>query len=261
MEMSGRVVVITGGETGIGRAACERLAASGMRVIIGGILAEEGAKTVATILAQGGAAEFYRVDVREVSAVDALVDEAVASHGRVDVMINNAAVFDGFAGCLETTDLLWEKVINIDLRGCFFGCRAALRHMVPVGRGKIINISSIGGVRGGADGASYTASKFGIIGLTKQLACDYAAKGIAVNAVCPGSIETPIRENSLRILGPDAPAMRGVGADPNAISRLVPAQRRGFAGEIASTIFFLASDQSEYIHGQAISVDGGWSAK
>ncbi len=261
MDMSGRVVVITGGETGIGRAACERLAAGGMRVVIGGILEEDGAKTVGAIHAAGGAAEFHPTDVREVSAVDALVDETVKAYGRIDVMVNNAAVFDGFASCLETTDSLWQKVIDINLRGCFFGCRAALRHMVPAGRGKIINISSIGGIRGGADGASYTASKFGIIGLTKQLACDYAAKGIAVNAVCPGAIDTTIRGNSVRILGPDAPPMRGVGADPDAIQRLVPAARKGLAREVASTILFLASDQSEYIHGQAICVDGGWSAK
>lgn len=258
--MTARIVVVTGGETGIGRATSERLAAAGMRIVIGGILPEEGAETVAAIRATGGAAEFHQVDVREVSAVDALVNEAARAYGCIDVMINNAAVFDGFASCLDTTDSLWEKVIDINLRGCFFGCRAALRHMVPAGRGKIINVSSIGGIRGSADGTSYTASKFGIIGLTKQLACDYAAKGIAVNAVCPGAIDTKIRGNSLRILGSDAPPMRGVGADPDAIKRLVPAQRNGLASEIASTILFLASDQSEYIHGQAICVDGGWSA-
>jgi NAD(P)-dependent dehydrogenase (short-subunit alcohol dehydrogenase family) len=169
-------------------------------------------------------------------------------------------VFDGFSSCLDTSDGLWDKVIDINLRGCFFGCRAALRHMVPAGRGRIINVSSIGGLRGAADGTSYTASKFGIIGLTKQLACDYAEKGIAINAVCPGSIVTGVRENSLRILGEDAPPMRGVGSDPDAIKRIVPARRRGTAQEIASMILFLASDSSEYIHGQAMAVDGGWSA-
>lgn len=260
MDMRGRVVVITGGETGIGRAAAQVLAAAGAQVVIGGILVDAGAETVASIVAAGGRAVFHDIDVREVDKVDALVNEAQREHGRIDVMINNAAVFDGFASCLETSDALWEKIININLRGTFFGCRAALRHMVPAGRGKIINISSIGGLRGSADGASYTASKFGIIGLTKQLACDYADKGVAINAVCPGSIATGVRENSLRILGADAPPMRGVGADPDAIKRIVPAKRKGLPSEVASTILFLASDQSEYLHGQAISVDGGWSA-
>lgn len=260
MDMRGRVAVVTGGETGIGRATAQALAAAGMQVVIGGILVDAGEDTVASVLAAGGRAEFHDVDVRDVDKVDALVNDAARDYGRIDVMVNNAAVFDGFASCLDTTDALWEKILNINLRGCFFGCRAALRHMVPAGRGKIINVSSIGGLRGSADGASYTASKFGIIGLTRQLACDYADKGIAVNAVCPGAIATNVRENSLRILGPDAPPMRGVGADPDAIKRIVPAKRKGLPDEIANAILFLASDQSEYIHGQAISVDGGWSA-
>ena len=260
MNLKGRVAVITGGETGIGRATVEALAAHGMQIVIGGILGEAGAETTKAVKEGGGSCEFHETDVRDVGKVDALVDNAVRSYGRLDVMINNAAVFDGFASCLDTTDSLWEKVIDINLRGCFFGCRAALRHMVPAGKGKIINVSSIGGLRGGADGASYTASKFGIIGLTRQLACDYAQKGIAINAVCPGSIVTGVRENSLRILGDDAPPMRGVGSDPDAIKRLVPAQRRGTAQEIANMLVFLASDNSEYIHGQALAVDGGWSA-
>ncbi len=260
MDMQGRVIVITGGETGIGRATAVLLASSGAQVVIGGILDGEGANTVTTIRDKAGAAEFHHVDVREVAKVDGLVDHAVKNFGRIDVMINNAAVFDGFASCLDTTDALWEKIININLRGCFFGCRAALRHMVPAAHGKIINVSSIGGIRGGADGASYTASKFGIVGLTKQLACDYAGKGIAINAVCPGSVVTGVRENSMRILGSDAPPMRGVGADPDAIKRLIPAHRKGEPDEIANTLLFLASDAAQYIHGQAISVDGGWSA-
>jgi NAD(P)-dependent dehydrogenase (short-subunit alcohol dehydrogenase family) len=260
MMFKGRVAVITGGETGIGRASVELLAAQGMRVVIGGILAEPGAETVHAVEKSGGQCEFHAIDVREVSQINALIDDAVRSYGRLDVMINNAAVFDGFASCLDTSDALWQKVLDINLRGTFFGCRAALRHMVPAGKGRIINVSSIGGLRGGADGASYTASKFGIVGLTRQLACDYAQKGIAINAVCPGSIVTGVRENSLRILGDDAPPMRGVGSDPDAIKRLVPAQRKGTAVEIANMISFLASDQAEYIHGQALAVDGGWSA-
>jgi NAD(P)-dependent dehydrogenase (short-subunit alcohol dehydrogenase family) len=182
-EFAGKVVVITGGETGIGRATVELLAAAGAQVVIGGILTKEGEDTVAKVKAGGGRAEFRTVDVREVAKVDDLVDSTVRTYGRIDVMINNAAVFDGFASCLDTTDALWDKIVDINLRGTFFGCRAALRHMVPARAGKIINVSSIGGLRGGADGASYTASKFGIIGLTRQLASDYAALGIAVNAV------------------------------------------------------------------------------
>jgi NAD(P)-dependent dehydrogenase (short-subunit alcohol dehydrogenase family) len=261
VTLQDRIVVITGGETGIGRAAVNLLAAAGARVVIGGLLEEAGAETVSGVKQAGGVAEFHAVDVRDVKRVDELINGTVERFGRIDVLINNAAVFDGFASCLDTTDELWETVVNINLRGCFFACRAALRHMVPAERGKIINVSSIGGIRGGADGASYTASKFGIVGLTQQLSSDYAAKGIAINAVCPGSIATNVRENSTRILGAHAPPMRGVGTDPDAVKRLIPAGVKGQPVQIAKTIFFLASDESDYIHGQAIAVDGGWSAR
>jgi NAD(P)-dependent dehydrogenase (short-subunit alcohol dehydrogenase family) len=151
--------------------------------------------------------------------------------------------------------------MDVNARGTFFACRAALRRMVPAGRGRIVNIASIGGLVGMADGASYTASKHAVIGLTKHLGCAYAKDGIAVNAVCPGSIETPIRANSFRILGEDAPPMGGVGADPDWLKRAVPQQRKGTPEEIANMILFLLSDKATYVTGQSFVVDGGWTAK
>jgi NAD(P)-dependent dehydrogenase (short-subunit alcohol dehydrogenase family) len=259
-QFSGQVGIVTGGETGIGLAMAEALASEGMQVVIGGIQEEAGTAVVEAIEKAGGQAEFRPIDVRNVADVDELVNSTVRKHGRLDLMVTNAAVFDGFASCLDTSDALWESIVNINLRGCFFGCRAALRHMVPAGRGKIVNIASIGGLRGSADGASYTASKFGVVGLTKQLACDYAEKGISVNAICPGVIQTNIRANSMSILGDAAPPMRGVGADPDGYKRLVPERRRGQPSEVANLLVYLASDKSGYIQGQAISIDGGWSA-
>ncbi len=117
-----------------------------MHIVIGGILPDEGKATVDAIKAAGGKAEFVAIDVRRLADIDGLVDNAVKKHGRLDVMVNNAAIFDGFASCLDTSDALWEAVININLRGCFYGCRAALRHMAPAGKGKIINVSSVGGL-------------------------------------------------------------------------------------------------------------------
>jgi NAD(P)-dependent dehydrogenase (short-subunit alcohol dehydrogenase family) len=176
-------------------------------------------------------------------------------------MVNNAGVFDGFASALETSEPLWDQVLSINLKGCFLGCQAALRRMVPLRGGRIINTSSVGGLKGGADGLAYTASKFGIIGITRQVATTYAEHGITINAICPGVIATDIRQNSATILGPDGPDMqRGVGTNPDAYKLLVPARRKGLPSEVADTVVFLASDSAAYINGQAIAIDGGWSA-
>lgn len=259
-EFNGKVIVVTGGETGIGRATVEALAAGGATVVIGGYLDDEGAATAKAGTATSGKVEFHKADVRAVAQVDALIDNTVRAHGHIDGLVNNAALFDGFASCIDTSDALWNQIINVNVRGTFFACRAALRHMVPAGTGRIVNVASIGGLVGMADGASYTASKHAVIGLTKHLGCFYAKNGISVNAICPGAIETPIRANSLRILGADAPPMGGVGADPNWLQRKVPAGRKGRAEEIANVILFLLSDKASYMNGEAVVVDGGWTA-
>jgi NAD(P)-dependent dehydrogenase (short-subunit alcohol dehydrogenase family) len=262
IELSGRVAAITGGETGIGLGISKALAEAGARVFIGGILEDAGAAAVAEIHKAGGQAEFRKTDVREAAQIDALVEAAASAvSGRLDIMVNNAGVYDGFANCLETTDGLWNQVIDINLRGVFFGCRSALRRMVPQRYGRIINTSSVGGLRGSADGLSYTASKWGIVGLTKQATFVYAEHGITINAICPGVITTEIRKNSATVLGADAPDMqRGVGVDPDAFKRFVPAKRRGTAREVGDTVVFLASEHASYINGQAIAIDGGWTA-
>jgi len=261
-DLAGHVVVITGGETGIGRATVELLAEQGATLVIGGVLPEEGEATVTAVRSTGGKAEFVLTDVREREQVEALIEGAVARHGKIDALINNAAVFDGFVNVLETTDGLWEQIMNVNLRGPFYASRAAIPHMVKAGKGKIINTSSIGGIAGYADGPAYTASKHGLIGFTKQLGCEYASRGIAVNAVCPGAIETNVRGNSAKLLGEHAPAsMGGAGSDNSWLERVVPANRKGKPSEIAELIAFLVSDKASYINGQAFVIDGGWTAK
>ncbi|MGK9283511.1 SDR family NAD(P)-dependent oxidoreductase [Sinorhizobium meliloti] len=260
--LKSQIVVITGGETGIGRSTVELLAQKGAMVIIGGVLDEEGAATVKAVTSAGGAAEFVRTDVRYRDQIEALIDGVIKRHGKIDALINNAAVFDGFVNVLETTDGLWEQIMNVNLRGPFWTSRAVIPHMLKAGKGKIINTSSIGGIAGYADGPAYTASKHGLIGLTKQIACEYASQGIAVNAVCPGSIETDVRGNSAKLLGENAPAkMGGAGSDTSWLSRVVPANRKGKPEEIAELIAFLVSDAASYINGQSFVIDGGWTAK
>ena len=257
-EFTGQVVIVTGGESGIGRGIVEAFAAEGATVVIGGILEDKARETLSAV---SGTVEFVKTDVSVWDAVDALVSGTLAKHGRLDVYVNNAGVFDGFASCLETTEALWDRVIDINLKGQFFGCKRALQHMVPAGYGRIINMSSVGGLKGGADGTSYTASKFAVIGLTKQLATTYSGYGITVNAICPGVIQTQIRANSAAVLGDIGPDMeQGVGADPDGYKRFVPAQRRGQPDEVAGLALYLASKKAGYVTGQTLTIDGGWSA-
>ncbi len=201
-----QVAVITGGETGIGLAIVRSLSAVGMHVVIGGILDKEGgAAAVKQVRVLDGSVEFRRTDVRDNAQVEALVASALAHTGRLDVMINNAGIFDGFASCVDTTDALWEQVIDINLRGCFFGCRAALNEWLLSGMAVSSISPRLAAFEGAQNGLSYTASKFGVIGLTRQAACTYSEYGITINAICPGVIQTDIRDHSSQILGAAAP--------------------------------------------------------
>ncbi|MFC4625215.1 SDR family NAD(P)-dependent oxidoreductase [Daeguia caeni] len=260
-DFSGRIMVVTGGETGIGRATVLELANTGATVVIGGILADKAEETIALAKDASGSVEFVQTDVRDVKAVDALIDGAVAKYGRIDGLICNAGIFDGFASGIDTSDALWDQIIDVNLRGTFYACRAALRHMTKQKYGRIVNVASVGGLTGMADGVSYTASKHGVVGLTRHLGCYYAKDGVTVNAVCPGVIVTPLRDNSTRILGEDAPVMAGVGVDPEWLPRTVPMARKGEPEDISAMIVFLLSDRANYITGQCMTIDGGWTAK
>lgn len=262
VDLSGRVAVVTGGESGIGLAISRTLARNGAKVVIGGILAEEGERAAVSIASDGGDVVFLKTDVRIEEQVERLVEEAVTRFGKLNIMVNNAGVYDGFASCLDTTLDLWNQIVDINLKGCFLGSKAALKRLLAQGEGgRIINTSSVGGLRGAADGASYTAAKFGVVGLTRQIACDYSEHGITVNAICPGAIDTDVRKNSGTILGAAAvPMNRGVGSDPEAWKRMIPARRKGLPQEVADVAVFLASDAAAYVTGQAIAIDGGWTA-
>ena len=257
----GNTIVVIGGESGIGRATVEYLAREGAQVWIGGILEDEARRALDATKSFRGEVKYRKTDVRDSALVGALIDDAQNASGRLDGLVNCAAIFDGFASCLDTSDALWDQIVDVNLRGTFFACRAALKHMVPAKHGKIVNVASIGGLVGMADGASYTASKHGVVGLSKHLGCYYAKDGIGINCVCPGAIETNIRGNSARILGSDAPPMGGVGASTDWIKSAIPQQRKGKVSEVTEMIVFLLSDKATYMNGQCFTVDGGWTAK
>jgi NAD(P)-dependent dehydrogenase (short-subunit alcohol dehydrogenase family) len=260
MLVSGSAFV-TGGGSGIGRAIAEALAAAGAPVAVMDLLPEGATETLERIRSRGGRAELLRGDVGRWEDVDGAVTRAVETLGPLGVLVNAAGIIDGYTPAVEMTPALWERVILVNLTGTFFGCRRALAEMVPAGRGRIINVASVAGLVGSGGGPAYTASKHGVVGLTRQLAITCAERGITVNAICPGAVQTALRANSTRILGGDAPAvMGGIGASDEAVRRVTPAGRRGTLEEIAATACFLASEAASYVTGHTLVVDGGWTA-
>ncbi|HEX3179530.1 MAG TPA: SDR family oxidoreductase [Methylomirabilota bacterium] len=253
--------VVTGGGSGIGRAIARALATAGAPVAVVDLLPEGGKQAVGEISGAGGKAVFVHADVSSWPDVDAAVAAAVRQLGPLGIMVNAAGILDGYAPVAELTAAVWERVIAINLGGTFFGCKRALAEMAPRGHGRIVNIASVAGMVGSGGGPAYTASKHGVVGLTKQLAITHAESGITINAIGPGAIQTNLRTNTQKILGADAPVMRGVGGDDAAVRAITPAGRRGTLEEVAATAVFLASREASYVTGHTLMVDGGWIAR
>jgi len=253
--------IVTGGGSGIGRAIALALARDGAAVAVLDLLPDGGKETVGMIASAGGRATFLQADVARWTDVDGAVGGAVRELGTLGIMVNAAGILDGYAGIDEMSPALWERVLAINLGGTFHGCKRALAEMLPAGRGRIVNIASVAGLIGGGGGPAYVASKHGVVGLTRVLAATHAARGVTVNAVCPGPIATGLRPNSTRVLGSLAPVMRGIGGDEAAVRAVTPAGRRGTVEEIAAAACYLASEEAGYVTGHTLVIDGGWTAR
>ena len=245
-RVEGKVVAVTGAATGIGRAAAEALAREGAMVLLGDI-DEDGGRKIAEQI--GANASFLRTDVRSSAEVQALVDAAVEDHGRLDGIVNNAAVaIPGAAGDMSEED--WTEVLDVNLTGVWRGMRAAIPAMLRTGGGSIVNMSSVQSLVGFVGWAGYAASKGGINGLTQQAAVEYASKKIRVNAIIPGTILTEMNEKIMQDSGDPQAQM-------DAWVAMHPMRRVGMPKEVGDAVVFLISDESSFITGTLLRVDGG----
>jgi 3-oxoacyl-[acyl-carrier protein] reductase/meso-butanediol dehydrogenase/(S,S)-butanediol dehydrogenase/diacetyl reductase len=247
IDLSGTTAVVTGGSRGIGRATALTLARAGSHVVVADrsdALRTDGGSTSDLIRAAGGSAESVLLDVSSPSGVDAVFDDVAARHG-IDILVNNAGVLAS-GSVTDTSDETWRTLFSVNVDGTFYCMRAALTHMVAAGRGgKVVNVTSISGLRANPGFAGYCAAKGALVNLTRQAGIDYAAQGINVNSVAPGFVETDMTAIY------DAPVRRALeGQTPNG--------KWATSQQIADTILFLSSSLSDHVCGEILAVDGGW---
>jgi NAD(P)-dependent dehydrogenase (short-subunit alcohol dehydrogenase family) len=254
MRLKDKVVVITGAASGIGRATAIRFAQEGASVVLGDRHGQRLGEVVSQLRAAGSAVESAIGDISEQSAAEALVDLAVKTHGRIDVLVNNAGLMDNFHGAETVTNEVWRRVLGTNLDGPMFTIRRALPNMRKQGRGSIVNVASQSGRSGGSAGAAYTASKHAVIGLTRQTAICYLKEGIRCNAICPGGVNTNIGESMELDKCDPAGLARATEISSNAAGLLDPS-------DIAALALYLASDEARYITGAVVSADAGLSAR
>jgi NAD(P)-dependent dehydrogenase (short-subunit alcohol dehydrogenase family) len=250
MTLQNKTAIVTGGGSGIGRACALQLAEAGANVGVSDVNAEGGAETVHLIESAGGQAVFIRCDVTSSAEVKAMVNAAVETFGGLDVAVNNAGVGGTMAALDAQDEATWDTVININLKGVWLCMKYEIPHMLQRG-GSIINVASLAGLVGFRLNAVYSASKHGVIGLTKSAALEYARRGIRVNAVCPGFIETPMVADLIE----EVPYMR------EGTVKSSPMRRLGSVEEVATAVLYLAGDGASYINGHALALDGGASAQ
>jgi NAD(P)-dependent dehydrogenase (short-subunit alcohol dehydrogenase family) len=248
MRLREKVAIVTGGGLGIGCAIAKTLAREGARVIVADLNEETGRETAETIRAGSGDSCFVRTDVSRVEDTQRMVDTALEKYGQLDILVNNAGIYTR-GDVVDTSLEAWNRLLSVNLTGVFLCCKAAIPALRQAGGGAIINISSSVGWQYAAPSiAAYVASKFGVTGLTKAMACDHLPENIRVNCICPGPTDTPL----LRASRPPQ--------DLQAFAEAQPIGRLGLPEEIAAAALFLASDEASFVTGVAFPVDGGQSA-
>jgi NAD(P)-dependent dehydrogenase (short-subunit alcohol dehydrogenase family) len=250
LSLSGKVVLITGGGSGIGRASALAFAAEGVKVVIADIDEKGGKQTVSLIQEKGGQAIFQKADVSKSEDAEGMVHTTVKQYGSLDYAFNNAGIEGPDASIIDHSEEEWDQVVRINLKGVWLSMKYEIPQMLNQGKGVIVNNASILGVVGSEGVCAYVAAKHGVVGLTKTAALEYATRGIRVNAVCPGYIQTPLMG---RI---------GATADSKLLLTLMglhPMKRLGKPEEIASAVVWLCSDAASFITGHNMLVDGGYT--
>jgi meso-butanediol dehydrogenase / (S,S)-butanediol dehydrogenase / diacetyl reductase len=249
MRLQGKVAIVTGGGSGIGRAAAERFAEEGARVVVAEYSANAGQETADLICGAGGDAIFIQVDVADAEQVQRMVQATVERYGRIDVLFNNAGVL-AFGTVTDTDESIWDRVMAVNVKGTYLCSKYVIPHMIAGGGGSIINASSSTGAHdANANTAAYVASKGAVTLLTRCMAIDYAPHGIRVNSIAPGPTDTPMLRDAL---------------SPEALEQFAatfPMGRLGTPRELANAVLFLASDEASFVTGLTMAVDGGQTAQ
>ncbi|WP_350292447.1 SDR family NAD(P)-dependent oxidoreductase [uncultured Croceitalea sp.] len=250
MNLDNKVVIVTGAGSGIGAATAKLFGRHNAKVIVSDINLENAQKVVDEIAADGGSASAIKTDVTQFEEVASLIKQTVANHNKLDVMVNNA----GIAGknqlrTAEHTHEDWHNVIAVNQTGVFYCMKLALQQMRKQGHGNIVNVASLAGLKASGNNLSYSASKFAVVGMTKSAALEYGRKNIRINAVCPGFTNSALLDQLLSV-SPDM---------GDKLKRFIPMGRFGEAVEIAEAVCWLASENSKFITGQTITLDGGTS--
>jgi 3-oxoacyl-[acyl-carrier protein] reductase len=243
LKLTGKVALVTGAAQGIGRAIALLLARNGADIVVSDINLEKAEETAKEVRAIGPKAVAVKVDVSNLSDVERMVEAILEKLAKIDILVNNAGITRDKL-ILRMTEEDWDAVLNVNLKGTFNCTKAVLRHMAKQRSGKIVSIASVVGEMGNAGQANYSASKAGVIGLTKTIAREYAQRGINVNAIAPGYIETPMTD-----------ALPEKAKEE--LKKLIPMERLGRPEDVAEAVLFLVSEESSYITGQVLNVNGG----